>query len=208
MLKDTGERVIPEAMKPANGLLLEHLARYYFALPYGHGRILDIACGTGYGAKMMAKLRRKTVTEVIGVDINEDAVEYGRHNHFHPLLKFCTGDALDPALKERVGMFDTILSFETIEHVPDDRGFLANIYSMLKPGGTLVLSTPFGEGRGKPCGSPFHYHQLSEREFMDLFSSELKFKVTDFYYQQGVAIERYKRPGGIYPIGIAVAVKA
>jgi hypothetical protein len=37
MLKYTGERVIPELMKPTNGMLLEHVARYYFSTPYVHG---------------------------------------------------------------------------------------------------------------------------------------------------------------------------
>jgi hypothetical protein len=42
MLQFTGERVIPELMKPTNALLLEHTARYYFSTPYVKGRVLDI----------------------------------------------------------------------------------------------------------------------------------------------------------------------
>ncbi|WP_018923317.1 class I SAM-dependent methyltransferase [Salsuginibacillus kocurii] len=209
MLEDTGERIIPNEMKPSNGLLLEHLARYYFALPYAEGRVLDIACGTGYGTQMTAKSRKKQITEIIGVDIDKDTVNYAHKTYNHPSMRFQQGDANNPAFKKEIGTFDTILSFETIEHVPDDREFLTNIFELLKPGGTLVLSTPFGQGRGKPCNSPFHYHQLTEREFHTLFDEvNAPYLDIQFYYQNGVAIEKEKRPNLRYPLGIAVCKKA
>lgn len=204
MLKDTGERVIPEKMKPTNGLLLEHLARYYFATPYVRGRVLDIACGTGYGTHMVAKACKKEATEVLGVDIDRETIEYARKTYYHPLSSYETADALDPALVEKLGTFDTILSFETIEHLADDRAFMQNLFRLLRPGGTLVLSTPFGQGRGKPTNEPFHVHQLTEAEFKALFTS---FGETEFYYQRGVTIEP-KREGVKYYLGVAVCVKS
>lgn len=69
MIEDTGERVIPKKMSPMNNLLLEHIARYQFALPYLEGRVLDMACGAGYGTHMIAKQRKKFIDEVIGIDI-------------------------------------------------------------------------------------------------------------------------------------------
>ncbi|MBM7097490.1 class I SAM-dependent methyltransferase [Bacillus sp. H-16] len=173
-------------MKPDNMLLLEHLARYYFAFPYASGRVLDIACGTGYGTKMIAKGRKKSITSITGVDINVDTIEYARKTYFHPLLSFTAGNALDPSLRDEIGTFDTIISFETIEHVPNDRQFLKSLINLLNPGGTLLISTSFGEGRGIPCGSPFHYHQLTEDEFEALFTNpDLPFSTVDFYFQQG-----------------------
>lgn len=208
MLKNTGERIIPEDMKPLNRILLEHLARYYFALPYATGSVLDIACGTGYGAKMIAKERKKYVSRVLGIDLDPDTIAYAKKNHYHPLLTFLTGDALDIKLPDKIGTFETIISFETMEHVPDDRLFLQNMYNLLTPGGTLVLSTPFGPGRGKKCASPFHFHQLTEEELFRLFSeTDCRFEKTVFYYQNGVAVEREKRADVHYPFGIAVAVK-
>lgn len=208
MLQDTGERIIPEEMKPTNELLLEHLARYYFALPYVKGKVLDIACGTGYGSKMIAKVKKKEISYILGVDIDEDSITYAIQHYYHPLLTFKQGNVLDDNLKKEIGTFDTILSFETIEHVPDDREFLTKIYELLAPGGTLVLSTPFGQGRGKPSGSPFHYHQLTEEEFTSVFNdASIPFEEVDIYYQQGVAFEKEKRPGVHYPLGIAVCIK-
>lgn len=203
VLHDTGERIIPKEMKPTNGLLLEHTARYYFSTPYVRGRVLDIACGTGYGSQMVAKTRKKEISEMIGVDIDEETLKYAKANYFHPLLRFEKGNVLDTSLPEKIGTFDTILSFETIEHVEDEQLFMKNMFALLNPGGMLILSTPFGEGKGIPSGQPFHIHQLTKEEFIKLF---VEFSKVEFYYQRGVTIEP-PREGVYYPLGVAVAVK-
>ncbi|WP_163537226.1 class I SAM-dependent methyltransferase [Gracilibacillus sp. YIM 98692] len=205
MLKDTGERVIPEKMKITNELLIEHIARYHFAVNYANGRVLDFASGSGYGTHITAKKCKKRVSEVIGVDIDLEVVEYARKTYYHPLTTYLQEDVTDPNLPKKLGQFDTILSFETIEHVEEEEQFLSNIYNLLKPGGKLVLSTPFGQGRGKPCGSPFHVHQLTEEEFNNLFN---EYSETHFYYQKGALIE----PAGVEtngnkPLGLVVCQK-
>ncbi|GAA0322782.1 hypothetical protein GCM10008967_11630 [Bacillus carboniphilus] len=205
MLQDTGERVIPDEMKPSNGLLLEHLARYHFCIPYLHGRVLDIASGSGYGTQMIAKAAKKRVSEVIGIDLDDEAVNYANSRYYHPLVRYNQGNATDPILKELYGTFDVIVSFETIEHIEEEARFLENVYKLLKPNGTLILSTPFGKGRGKPCGSPFHIHQLTVEEFKNLFN-EYDYKQVEFYFQRGVLIEPEKK-GIHYPLGVAVCKK-
>lgn len=203
MLEWTGERIIPKQLKPTNGMLLEHIARYYFATPYVQGRVLDIACGTGYGCHMVAKERKREVNEIIGVDNDEETIFYANHEYYHQKVTYRLGDAIDPKLPEQLGMFDTILSFETIEHVEDDQLFMDNVYRMLKPGGKLVLSSPFGRGRGKPTSEPFHVHQLTPEEFEQLF---VRFSQVEIYYQRGVTFEK-PREGVRYFIGIAVCTK-
>ncbi|MFA9557133.1 class I SAM-dependent methyltransferase [Evansella sp. AB-rgal1] len=203
MLEDTGERIIPEKMDSMNGMLLEHLARYYFAMPYVKGRVLDIACGSGYGSKLLAKSRKKQISELLGVDIAENAIEYAHKSYYHPLLTFKQCDAMDPHIVDKLGTFDTIVSFETIEHVEDDRAFIKQMYDLLNPGGVLILSTPFGQGRGKPSSAPFHYHQLTVEEFKDNFTI---FDSVEFYFQLGVMFEPPK-PDVHYPLGIGVATK-
>ncbi|WP_204502237.1 methyltransferase domain-containing protein [Aquibacillus albus] len=205
MLKDTGERVIPEKMKITNGLLLEHIARYHFAANYVHGRVLDFASGAGYGSHIIAKQCKKKIDEVLGVDIDSEVVDYAQKTYYHPLSTYRQADVTDPLLPEKLGKFDTVLSFETIEHVEDEEQFLSNIYHLLKPGGTLVLSTPFGQGRGKPCGSPFHVHQLTVEEFTNLFHD---YEETTFYFQNGVLIEpAFLGTRDHYPLGIVVCKK-
>lgn len=205
MLTYTGERVIPELMKPTNGLLLEHIARYQFSFEYAHGRVLDLACGAGYGTHMMAKAKKKQITEAIGIDIDSTSIEYAKKTYYHPLVSYQQGNAVDPALPQQLGLFDTITSFETLEHVHQEDIFLENIYNMLKPGGTLIISTAFGQGRGKRCGSPFHVHQLTVQEFMGLFS---KYNEVKYYGQKGVLIEPLHSERKTHlPIGIAVCTK-
>ncbi|KON87554.1 SAM-dependent methyltransferase [Sporosarcina globispora] len=203
MLENTGERIIPEEMPITNGMLLEHLARYYFSLYYAEGRVLDIACGTGYGSKIMAKAKKAEIKEIIAVDLDEETLKYARQHHYHPLVKYVNANAEDETLPDQLGIFDVITSFETLEHLASEELFLNNLYKMLKPGGTLILSTPFGAGRGKPTREPFHFHQLTEDEFIELFET---YGETEFYYQRSVLIEP-KRKGKHYPFGIAVCRK-
>ncbi|MEN2768905.1 class I SAM-dependent methyltransferase [Ornithinibacillus xuwenensis] len=205
MLEDTGERIIPEKMKILNGLLLEHIARYHFASEYVYGRVLDFASGSGYGTHIIAKTCKKKVEEVVGVDINEEAVKYARATYYHPLSKFYVGNVVDSTLPDKLGQFDCILSFETIEHIQEEEQFLHNIYQMLKPGGTLILSTPFGEGRGIPSGQEFHVHQLTVGQFKDLFHH---YQSTEYYYQKGVLIQpEIAAEEKEFPLGIAICKK-
>jgi len=182
----TGERIIPKLMKPMNGMLLEHLARYYFATPYASGRVLDIACGSGYGSHMTAKERKREVDRIVAVDNDAEAIRYAAREYHHQKIDFVVGDAMDPKLPDRLGTFDTILSFETIEHVEDDRFFVRQLERMLRPGGTLVVSSPFGRGRGQPTSEPFHKHQLTPEEFRELFDG---FEHVEFYSQRGLTFE-------------------
>ncbi len=200
----TGERIIPKQLKPTNGMLLEHIARYYFAVPYVQGRVLDLACGTGYGSHMLAKERKREVTEIVAVDNDEETIRYANREYHHQKIVFQTGDAADPSLPDKLGVFDTIVSFETIEHVADERTFMDNLYQMLKPGGMLVLSSPFGRGRGMPTSEPYHMHQLTPEEFEGLFD---RYVDTHIYYQRGVVFE-VPREGIRYFIGVAVCRKA
>lgn len=205
MIEDTGERVIPKLMDPLNPLLLEHIARYQFVLPYLKGRVLDLSCGSGYGTHLIAKKCKKTIDEIIGIDIDPEIIKYAKHEYFHPKSNFLVGDATDPSLVEKIGVFDFIVSFETIEHIENEEAILNNYNRLLKPGGTLIVSTPFGKGRGIPSGHPFHFHQLTIGEFHDLFTE--RFAHVEFYYQNGVLIEPKRRPNAYYPIGIAICKK-
>jgi 2-polyprenyl-3-methyl-5-hydroxy-6-metoxy-1,4-benzoquinol methylase len=192
-------------MKPTNGMLLEHIARYQFAILYMKGRVLDIACGSGYGSNILAKAARYEIDEIIAVDYDNETIRYARGAYYNPLIHFQHCNAVDPQLPEKLGQFDVIVSFETIEHLAEEQQFLNNLYNMLRPGGHLILSSPFGQGRGKPTNEPFHVHQLTEVEFFDLFDCYSK---KEFYYQRGVLIEPAPgRKGKHYPIGIAVCVK-
>lgn len=203
MLEDTGERVIPEKMDITNELLIEHIARYHFACQYVEGRVLDIACGSGYGTHIIAKRCKRNIEEIVGVDNDPQVINYAKSKYFHHQSTFLQGDINDARLPEKLGLFDRIVSFETIEHLPDEQPFIQHTKQMLKNNGILIVSTPFGKGKGIPSGHPFHYHQFTKDEFREMFICE--FEEVEFFFQTGALIvpadfdtEEY------YPIGIAV----
>jgi len=122
------------------GIRRDHRERYRFAaglIPDG-ASVLDAACGVGYGSWMMAQLARPA--EIIAVDISEDAIGYAQRHYAHPLVAFLRDDLLAADLG--VERFDLIVSFETLEHIAEDRAFLARLQRALAPSGALVISTP------------------------------------------------------------------
>jgi len=202
MLELTKERVIPKKMHPQNGLLIEHKARYRFASKYCSGRILDIACGVGYGTEMMLALG-EGIKEIVGVDINPDVIHYAKKNYQHPPITFSVGDVNNKDLIEQLGQFDTIVSFETVEHIENDFAFIDNLNKLLKIDGTLIISTPFGQGRNEPCANPHHYRQYREKEFRELLAifSDIK-----LYCQVDKRIE-VPKPDEKYYLMVAVCQK-
>lgn len=186
----TEERVIPKLMKSSNQLLAEHIARYEFATQYARGRVLDMACGVGYGLPIVKKKAGNAVDELIGVDVHRESIAYAIENYWQPKMDFLEGDCLDLSLKDKIGQFDTIISMETIEHLEDDQRFIDNLVSLIKPGGIVIISTPFGRGRGKPCSNLFHFHQYREEEFMELLKP---LGQLEMFYQLDTIIEKRQK---------------
>jgi len=200
----TQERVVPKLMNPKNGMLIEHIERYRFASEFARGRVLDIACGAGYGSELM--LRGKNgmlIDEILGADIDKKAVEYALEHYSFDNVSYVVANALNPDLKEELGNFDTIVSFETIEHFKGDEVFIKNLYDMLKPGGAAIISTPFGKGKDQPCKNPYHVYQYKEEEFLEVLSI---FDDVKMYHQRDSDIE-LPLEGKKYYLMVAVCKK-
>jgi 2-polyprenyl-3-methyl-5-hydroxy-6-metoxy-1,4-benzoquinol methylase len=203
-MKLTGERVIPKLLASDNGLLREHIRRYEFASQFAAGRVLDIACGVGYGMQILLENDRLgKIKNIIGVDIDQETVEYARSHYGNEKASYIVDDAAAPDLTARLGSFDTIVSFETIEHLEDDEAFMNNLFNLLKPSGKLIISTPFGRGRGIPCSNPYHVHQYKEEEFLMLLNG---FETIEMFYQRNEDIEKAIE-GKKYYLMIAVCTK-
>jgi len=147
------ERLVPEEATLAS--LQEHLARYRFAKERVRGRILDVACGTGYGTALL---------EGVGVDRSLEALGYARR---HPAAYV----AADAACLPFGRVFDAVVSFETIEHVPDPARFVADCARVLKPGGLFFVSTPNRELWSPRSSKPLQRHHVREfnrREFLEV----------------------------------------
>lgn len=159
---DSLERVVPDYIQPAETTGQEslrlHLARYEFAAEYIRpSRVLDIACGVGYGTCLLAERRPDVVA--VGVDISQPAIEYARSRYAHERVEFVSCDArtfTDP------DGFDSVVSLETIEHLGDPDSFVAHLVEQLRPGGVFVASVP---STPTVDANPNHVNDFSEGSF-------------------------------------------
>ncbi|CAH2406451.1 class I SAM-dependent methyltransferase [Mesorhizobium escarrei] len=97
--------------------------------------IFDLGCGNGSVAKHLSGR-----CEVTGIDPSISAVAVA--NKAYPEIRIESGSAYDD-LRARYGTFDMVLSLEVVEHLYDPRAFARNVYELLNPGGTAVISTPY-----------------------------------------------------------------
>lgn len=170
-----------------------HLDRYRFACPYvGGKRVADIACGTGYGSSLL-----KTEGEaesVTGIDISADAIQYAEAKHAPAGVNFLEGSGDQTGLP--AASFDVIVSFETIEHLPDDQKLLKEFSRLLIPGGTLIISTP---NQWPLELAPFHVREYDRATFETALKSE--FQIESLWNQNSGSSFQFNReqPRGIVP---------
>jgi ubiquinone/menaquinone biosynthesis C-methylase UbiE len=98
--------------------------------------ILDCGCGYGFTLRV---LRELTAARLIGLDLQRARVEHARER-LGAACAFVQGSALRLPFAD--ASFDKAVSSEVLEHLPDDRAALAELYRVLRPGGTLVVTVP------------------------------------------------------------------
>ena len=173
-------------------MLAEHWARYRFASRSIHGRILDVGCGTGYGARELALAGR--VAEVVAVDRSETALSWAGRSYPDPKVSLRLVDLLMERWECELGSFDGIVAFEILEHLVSEEAFWRGIDRALQPNGILWLSTPLGRGRGRGCADPFHAHQLRRSEvdaLLDDSWTKERFGQTGEWIEPWVSGRRY-----------------
>lgn len=142
-----------------------HVVRYALARESCAGRrVLDIACGEGYGSALLAAWGAR---EVIGIDISADAIESAKRNFAQPAIRFLSGDAVHAnCLPSDEPPFDLIISFETIEHLADPETFLHTLRRLRAPGGSIMISCPNDPAAQVPgAENPFHLRAYTFEQF-------------------------------------------
>ena len=179
MLEWTGERFIP--WMEGGQIHYEHIHRYAFASQFVKGKkVLDLACGEGYGSHIFSK----NAEYVVGIEIDENAVEHARNKYTTQNLEFIQGSILEIPIQGNE-KFDVIVCFEGIEHVEEHEKLLSEVKRLLDKGGVFIVSSPNKKTYSDDLdfNNPFHKKELYFNEFRELLD---KYFINSIFFGQKV----------------------
>ncbi|HWX75811.1 MAG TPA: class I SAM-dependent methyltransferase [Solirubrobacteraceae bacterium] len=186
---------LPEGLEPSDARLRTRwlLARVAAAErePSHPSRVLDVGCGEGYFTAALAGAG----ADVVGVDVAREALRRARERHPELDLRALPAEGSWP-LED--ASFDVAWAGETIEHVADTAAWLSEVRRVLRPAGTLLLSTP-AHGRGQLLGLAlsrrrFAVHFDPRGEHLRFYSAAtLRALLEDFRFEQ----IRVRAAGGV-----------
>jgi SAM-dependent methyltransferase len=161
----TGERTIP-GVPEENYWYRRHEAAYLALAPHcTDATVLEAGCGEGYGADLLATTARRVI-----------AADYDEPTTTHVTTRYPSVEVIRTnlaVLPIRSAAVDVVANFQVIEHLWDQEGFLAECRRVLRPGGTLLITTPnritFSPGQETPL-NPFHTRELAANELADLLT--------------------------------------
>ena len=149
----------------------EHWHRYHWIAPLIKNKnIADIACGEGYGSALISTM----ASHVTAVDIDKNVISEAKEKYSElKNISFQSKSALKTDIKEK--SLDTVVSFETLEHLEEHEALLHEFKRILKSNGTLIISTPdklvySGDGDH----NEYHVKELTEHEFKTLVQQYFK----------------------------------
>lgn len=186
-LSDKGERVDISYKKDINETDLDiyqksHLRRYLFATQHiRQGGITgDFACGTGYGSLILSEHSER----VTGIDINKKTVDAikKRYANFNK-VEFLNKNLLSI---EYENVFDSIVSFETLEHIAEEQLplYFDKIARALKLDGIFIFSTPYMQEKSENAIKyGFHLTFYIDETKLDGWLQSAGLKIREFYYQ-------------------------
>jgi SAM-dependent methyltransferase len=157
-----GERFYPEQYDAS---YYEHFHRYIIAKEFSINKnVLDVACGEGYGSQMLSMVANK----VVGVDINDETIAKAKQKYKETNLEFQTSNISELPFTDH--HFDTVISFETIEHITHPEEALKELSRVVKDSGKLIISTPnklvYSDERDYV--NQYHEHEFYLDEFIQM----------------------------------------
>ncbi|GAB7078663.1 class I SAM-dependent methyltransferase [Megalodesulfovibrio paquesii] len=156
-------------------ILDAHIDRFYFFAPLCIGkRVLDVGCGFGYGAKILAQF----AAEVVAIDIDPHELDFARTRHAAHNITYIQEkvQALD------AGDFDVCVCTEVIEHIDPAEvdAVLHAISARLRPNALLVFTTPC-QAYTQKTDNRFHVQEYSYPDFTALIARYFVPKSAFFY---------------------------
>jgi SAM-dependent methyltransferase len=154
----TGERTLP-GIEHENYWFRRHEVAYLVLRPFVAGaRVLEAGSGEGYGAGLLAGVAES----VTALELDPTAAAHS--SAAYPDVRTVRGNLCSLPFGD--SSFDAIAHFQTFEHLWDQAGFVAECARVLRPGGTLLLTTP--NTLTFPKGNPFHVRELTMPELVEL----------------------------------------
>ncbi len=159
----TGERTLPDVPEE-NYWYQRHLVVYEWIAARAHGRrVVDLACGEGYGSAVLGG----TADSVVGVDANPDAFEHARLKYTSANVRFERN-----MLELWTGDVDCVVFLQTIEHVQDPDAVMAHVRELIGPAGVAYVSTPnvltLAPKGAERSGNPWHVREYRAAEYRAL----------------------------------------
>jgi SAM-dependent methyltransferase len=171
MALNSGERQVAPSL---DGIRADHVARYRWAasvLEPG-SKVIDVGCGIGYGARILADAGM----DVIAVDLDVESIEYARAHYGHERIRFQVCDAASVEWIEA----DAAVCFEMIEHVADPLQMLRRLRAKTP----LLLSSVPNEEVFPWENYAFHHRHYTKSQFTRLLV-DAGFHATRWFGQDG-----------------------
>jgi SAM-dependent methyltransferase len=162
-LLDTGERMIPPDQDETSIVFARHLFAYQFAKQFVSDKsVVDLGCGTGYGASLIAQ----DASRVVGIERDANALSYCNRHYSSRNVVFKAGDAAHLSAE---GTFDVSIAFQVIEHLENPDRFLRDMKKITRNGGVILITTPNSRlAPQKRSDNPFHKSEMGFPEFQGL----------------------------------------
>jgi len=155
----TAERV--SYIDPSDNVIYQrHLFAYQQAVPYIQGSVLEVGCGEGYGIGLLSP-KADSYIAIDKFETNQKNVDRFENVEFKQMNI--------PPIDFPDETFDTIISFQVIEHIEEDQEFVQEIHRVLKRNGTFICTTP-----NKPMSltrNPWHVREYTATELGGLLST-------------------------------------
>ena len=136
-----------------------HVERYSLLRQFAEGVVCDAACGCGYGSYLLST--NPDVQSVIGLDINQDVIDFANKEYSSPKTKFLNADINNWISDQQI---DTLISVETIEHIADR--YILQRFCDNNNINHVILTYP---SKKSTHFNPHHIYDFKLHDILDIF---------------------------------------